>query len=355
MKKIFIPIMFGILTNAHAENIYQYGAKCAAQVTSIPTFNCMAGEVIPITVNGATPSTYTPNMTCDKPSLLPATEQGSQGQCLPGTRALVLRDDPVAQISAICRKKVVRNIASPLFDEINIVAHNLTNGKTCWFTAKAASPLQPGVGIDGTYVPSPTQPQGIQQKAVHAPSVVLWKQNKKLQRTIPPDQFWLTPAQVSAETCVTCHDSGPYMYSPYMAQTTQLPSNPFGNYQPKAVGDDFQWWPIAFGITTRGNTCTSCHRMGNMQSCNVTLLQSTGQLAQAGSNAWAQQFPQSNWMSPGNLHSQAQWNQVFQKSLADLSACCANPNASGCEIVRYDTLVSATQMKAHAKHAAMKK
>ncbi len=317
MKRTLILSLLVCSAAAQAETIYQYGAKCAAEVTPIPAFSCMdesRGQLIPITVNGVAPPVYTANMSCDKPSLLPAPEPGAQGQCLPGTRALVLRDDAVAQISAICRKKVVRDINSVLFDEINVVAHNLTNGKTCWFAAKAAEPLTPGAGIDGRYVPSPTAAKALP----------------------PADKFWQTPAKVAAATCVNCHDSGPYMYSPYMAQTTKLPSNPFGKYRPKAVGADFQWWPEAFGITTRGNTCTACHRMGNMNSCNVALKQSTGQQASPSGDTWSQQFPQSHWMSPGNLHSLLQWNEAFVNSMNKLSACCANPQGEGCEVVRYD-------------------
>lgn len=345
MKRVLILslALCSIVTQAEiaqAETIYQYGAKCAAEVTPIPAFSCFdkkQGQLIPITVNGVVPPVYTANMTCDKPSLLPATEPGAQGQCLPGTRALVLRDDAVAQISAICRKKVVRDINSVLFDEINIVAHNLTNGKTCWFAAKAAEPLTVGTGIDGRYVPSPTAPQGRGYLDIL----------KTAPKTLPPaDIFWSKPAEVAKLLCVNCHDSGPYMYSPYMAQTTQLPANPFGKYRPKAVGADFQWWPEAFGITTRGNTCTACHRMGNMNSCNVALKQSTGQQAQAGGDAWSQQFPQSHWMSPGNLHSALQWNEAYVTSMNKLSACCANPQGEGCEVVRYDGLeASAARLK----------
>jgi hypothetical protein len=329
---------------AQAETVYEYGAKCASEVTIVPPFNCMQGELIPITVNGKTPSSYTPNMTCDKPSLLPVTAQGAQGQCLPGSRALVLRDDNTAQISAICRKYVVRDINSYLFDEINIVAYNLKNGKTCWFTATAAQPVTTTTGLDGRYVPSPTaSPNPPAAQAPAAPTVAeanikkgqaRWQPVKSVPP--PPDKFWLQPAQVAALNCVSCHDSGPYMYSPYIAQTTQVPSNPFGRYWPKAVGSDFQWWQQPFGITTRGNTCTTCHRMGNMNSCNVAALQSTGRAPQNGADAWSTQFPQSHWMSPGNLHSQAQWDETFRRSLAKITACCQNPQGPECQTVDYN-------------------
>jgi len=344
MKRFFLLALwlsFG-MNVAQAETIYQYGTQCAKEVSVIPAFSCMAGEVIPITVGGKTPDTYTPNMTCDKPSLLPATGEGAQGQCLPGTRALVLRDDATAQISAICRKKVVRPMDSHLFDEINIISHNLKNGKTCWFTAQASEPLKADAGIDGRLVPSPTAASAMQgYRTLETKSKALSQTWHVDTKTLPnPKQFWLSPLAVAASkpACMYCHDSGPFMYSPYIAQTTQLPGDPLGKYRPKAVGTDFkkQWQDLtAFGITTRGNTCTTCHRMGNMNSCSFATLQATAQAPQAGGDDWSKKFPESHWMSPGNLRSLHQWNEAFTSSLKKIADCCQNPKANGCQIVDY--------------------
>lgn len=315
---------------AHAETLFEYGRQCAAQISEIPAFSCMAGEEIPITVDGGKPVPHDQAPArCDRPSLLPQHDEGSQGQCVPGSRALVLRDDKTAQISAICRKQVARARGSALFDEINVISHSLRDGKTCWFTAKAAAPLTQDRGIDGRWVPSPSTLTRKPQPA--SPDGL---------RPLPPDQVWQTPRQVawSQPACIHCHDSGPFMYSPYIAQTTQLPGDPFGFYQPKAIGADFKqaWARLnAFGITTRGNTCTACHRMGNMNSCKVAMDQSTGRGHQQGGDEWSKQFPQSHWMSPGNLHSQAQWNQQFADSLKRLAACCDDPKGPSCQIVDY--------------------
>lgn len=312
---------------AHAETLFEYGRQCAEQVGEIPAFNCMAGEEIPITVDGRpVPADQAPAR-CDRPSLLP--QPDAQSPCVPGSRALVLRDDKAVQVSAICRKQVARPAGSPLFDEINLISHSLKNGKTCWFTAKAAAPLSAATGIDGRWVPSPSTlkrlPPPASPEGVKAP---------------PADKLWQTPAQVawSQPACVNCHDSGPFMYSPYIAQTTQLPGDPVGYYEPKALGADFKraWAKLhAFGITTRGNTCTACHRMGNMNSCQVAMQQSTGNAPQQGGDEWSKRFPQSHWMSPGNLHSRAQWDEAFSDSLKKLAACCADPKGAGCKVVGY--------------------
>ena len=302
---------------AQAETLFEYGRQCAEQITEIPAFSCMAGEEIPITVDGKPVPADTAPPRCDRPSLLPQAD--AQSQCVPGSRALVLRDDATAQVSAVCRKQVARPAGSPLFDEINVISHSLKNGKTCWFTAKAKAPLSPTTGIDGRAVPSPS--------SLKRPAV-------------PADKVWQTPHQVahSQPACVNCHDSGPFMYSPYIAQTTQLPGDPFGFYDPKAIGEDFKkaWAKLhAFGITTRGNTCTACHRMGNMNSCQVAMKQSTGNAPQEGGDEWSKKFPQSHWMSPGNLHSKAQWDEQFSESLKKLAACCENPQGAGCRVVEY--------------------
>lgn len=314
---------------AHAETLFEYGRQCAEQIGEIPAFSCMAGEEIPITVDGKPVPHQPAPPRCDKPSLLPQHDEGSQGQCVPGSRALVLRDDKTAQVSAICRKQVARPAGSPLFDEINVISHSLKNGKTCWFTAKAKAPLTAGAGIDGRWVPSPSTRTRQAQPA--SPDGV---------KALPAERVWQTPAQVawSQPACINCHDSGPFMYSPYIAQTTMLPGDPFGNYEPKAIGADFKkaWAKLhAFGITTRGNTCTACHRMGNMNSCQVAMHQSTGQAPQEGGDEWSKKFPQSHWMSPGNLHSKAQWDQQFADSLKKLAACCENPQGPGCKVVEY--------------------
>ena len=321
MRALLLLLLCG---TAQAETLFEYGRQCAAQISEIPAFSCMAGEEIPITADGKPVPPQPAPARCDRPSLLPQNDPGSQGQCVPGSRALVLRDDKTAQISAICRKQVARPAGSPLFDEINVISHSLKDGKTCWFTAKAKAPLSEGAGIDGRWVPSPSTLARLSPSAKAAPA----------------DQVWLTPAQVAGTqpACINCHDSGPFMYSPYIAQTTMLPGDPFGYYQPKAIGEDFKraWARLnAFGITTRDNTCTACHRMGNMNSCRVAMDQSTGRGHQEGGDEWSKKFPQSHWMSPGNLHSQAQWDEQFSESLKKLAACCADPQGAGCRVVEY--------------------
>ena len=123
MKSKALLLLLLAAGSAHAETLFEYGRECAAQISEIPAFSCMAGQEIPITVDGKPVPPQRAPTRCDKPSLLH--QPDAQSQCVPGSRALVLRDDKAAQISAICRKQVARPACSALFDEINVISHSL--------------------------------------------------------------------------------------------------------------------------------------------------------------------------------------------------------------------------------------
>lgn len=322
MKRLFILLgaalpLLAATGGLQAQSLVEYGRACAIQVAPIPPFDCAAGVLVPITVDGGrTPERYTSGMSCDRPSLLrPEGDEKTDGQCVPNSRALVLRDDDRAQISAFCRQKIIRPAGTHLYDEIDIVAHNVRTGSTCWFQASAPLPLRADRGVDGRRVPPP-----------------------HLARPLPgypaAQHFWNAPKQVADALCVRCHDSGPFMYSPFIAQTGALPGDPFGPYK-NDVGEAFRRWPQPFGISTRANTCTTCHRIGNMNSCQVALYEATGALRSPGLDEWGTKFPQSHWMPPGALHSHAQWNTAYAGSVKQLAACCQNPQAPGCLVERY--------------------
>jgi hypothetical protein len=318
------------------QNIIEYGQECKQKVSDIPAFNCMNGELVPITVNGGTPAAYTPGMTCDKPAMLPSVlAEQTDGQCVPNSRALVLRDDSQAQISAFCRQKKIRAAdQAHMFDEVDIIAHNVRTGSTCWFQAAMPSPLQADKGIDGRAIPSATQ-------ATYIPPGP------------NPLTYWNSPSKTANLNCVSCHDSGPFMYSPFIAQTKALPGNPFGKYK-NDVGVAFKAWPQPYGITTRGNTCTACHRIGNMNSIQTATFQASGMQPYPGQDALAQQFPLSHWMAPGNLHSQLQWNQEFIKSINALVTCYNAPQTAGCLKVDYNHYNQTSPLGAAGKSAKAK-
>lgn len=309
-------LLFAGAGRCAAQDIIAYGRECAKKVAPIPAFDCLdekKGSVVPITVNGVTPSKYEPQMTCDRPSLFYQAGEKTDGHCVPDTRVLVLQDDKKAQISAVCRQKEIRDASSPLFDEIDVISHNLETGSTCWFQALAQPPLSPARGLNGRRVPPPdevTPPAG-------QPSA---------------KKFWNSPEQTAKADCVSCHDSDPFMYSPFIAQTGKLPADPLGKYA-NDIGAPFQKWKKPFSLSTRGNTCTSCHRIGSFATCQHTVAESVGKTASPGSDDWAQRYPNSHWMPPGNSYTQAQWDVIYRQSLEKIGQCCVDPSRPGCQVM----------------------
>lgn len=288
-----------------------YARACRELVGAVPSFDCFDGTIAAITVDGQTPARYTPGMTCDRPALLPpAPGEKTDGQCVPYGRALVLADDAHLQIAAFCRKKLIRPQDSPLYDEIDVIAHSVTRGYTCWFQAKARNPgADPTIGLDGRRVPSPTLgdlPAGYPD----------------------PITFWRPPQETAAEDCGGCHDNDPFYYSPYIAQTGQLPADPFGRYR-NDIGPMTAWAPLV-SLEPRGNTCIGCHRIGARQTCGEGMRQAIGAAVIPGLDAAGRRYPASHWMPVGNIDPEAKWHVVYDRAVAELAACCADPQAPAC-------------------------
>lgn len=288
-----------------------YAAACRELVGAVPSFDCFDGTVAAITVDGQTPDRYTPGMTCDRPALLPpGPGEKTDGQCVPYGRALVLADDDTLQIAAFCRQKLIRPAESPLYDEIDVIAHSVTRGYTCWFQAKADNPAgSPDVGLDGRRVPSPTLgelPPGYPE----------------------PTTFWRPPRETAGEDCGGCHDNDPFYYSPYVAQTGALPADPFGKYR-NDIGP-MTAWAAPVSLEPRGNTCIGCHRIGKQHTCGEGLRQAIGATPITGLDTWGRAYPQSHWMPVGNIDPEPKWHVVYDRAVVELTACCQDPTGPAC-------------------------
>jgi hypothetical protein len=311
-------------------DIHDYGRDCARLIAEVPPFNCLDGEIIPITVNGKTPETYSRHMKCDKPAYLPYPEE-TDGQCAPYTRVRTVRDDDV-QVLVYCRRMYIRPIDDPHFDSIEVIMHNVETGSTCFFISKnfGGNPK----GDDGRRVPPPTErtpPEGM----------------------IAAKDLWATPQQTADHGCIYCHDSDPWMHTPWIAQTQQLPSDPWG-YHSVDVGGPFADWPKPKSISTRGNSCTSCHRIGSLNTCQTEvvgtfgeqppkMLQAVGQAphgrfgAAKGTadddppdvyTAWGT-LPH-GWMGERLPDVDSDLWKLYEAGLKDLERCCKDPSAAGC-------------------------
>ncbi|WP_259461640.1 hypothetical protein [Paraburkholderia fungorum] len=301
--------------DAADQTLLQYGQQCADEVGEIPAFNCNAGTTVPITVNNHVPGRYFANMTCDRPALLPY-ESPTSGPCTPYSKILNLSHG-TTEISAFCRRKMIRADRSPLYDEVDIVLHNTANGKTCWFHAE-----HPGsaAGFNASRVPPPNE-------------------------TTPPpghvsaEAFWWPPAATATKKCVSCHDASPVMYSPWLGQVwDKVPTDPWGRYV--NIGDAFASW-TSLAISTPGNTCIGCHRIGNQHSCDIYVPLAAGMLPPPkGSDKLASSYPLNHWMPVDNNRSQAEWDAASVDSVRNLLTCCSEqgkndpkchftPNAQG--------------------------
>jgi len=289
------------------QDILTYGEECARRIAPVPAFDCRKGTEALVTVDGRVPAAFQPNMNCDRPALLPY-GTGFDGQCVPYSRALVLVDDGRTQIAAFCREKKIRGADTFLYDEIDVIAHSVTNGSTCWFQATGTDPDHP---LDGRRVPPPNEKTPLAGQPAAA-------------------KFWNPPAKTADEKCVTCHDSDPFMYSPFVAQTGQLPKDPFGKYT-NDIGAAFRAWPQPAAVSTAGNTCVGCHRIGNLDTCKTAIHLASGKDA-PGEDAWAKRFPNSHWMPAGDSDTLAAWNVIYQESVRKLAACCSDPKAAGCSV-----------------------
>ncbi len=312
--------------------LQDYGKQCAQKIAEVPVFNCLDLDVIPITVNGEVPESYSPDMTCDRPAMLPYPEH-TDGNCAPYSRVKVNRDDDIQMIQ-LCRRMFIRPIDDPNFDSIEVIMHNVKSGSTCFFISKDFG--QDPAGTNSSRVPPPTElepPKG----------------------EVSAADLWATPEEVASHGCVYCHDSDPWMRTPWIAQTGQLPANPWG-FHTVDVDGPMAAWPKPESIATRGNTCVGCHRIGSLNTCKSMevlafgeqpskMMQSIGQAphgrfaARPGtihafppnfSDEWASDYPNSVWMPPGNQLPYTEWQRIYQEDVAALQRCCDDPDAAGC-------------------------
>lgn len=308
------------------ESIQNYAAECDRYTgVSVPDFDCEAGTEVPTTnAHGSGEA-----LTCDRPNLL-------NSECDPASRFQVLVRTPDAYVVAHCRKRTVAAGNLPgdgKFADIAVIQHNDRNGATCFYQA-----------LDDHLSGKVTAPG--------------------------KDSYpWLAPVSAASMECVHCHDNGPILRSPYLAQITgpnKLPGagefsfNRTGPYS--FVGGDFATWRV-FKVEIQGNTCNGCHRLGvSMANGHVNEGRGT---AKVFARLATQQEPMTRqnphspssplWMTPGNagVYSAANF------AAATAIEACANqfsswlplPNSSACKITEYTTPLAPLRSQATASES----
>ena len=214
-----------------SDTLVDYAKKCDVAIgATVPKFNCDKGTEVPEGNNNGQP--YGWSRICDRPNVL-------NHECDPGSHFKVLLDDENASIVAHCRKMRDKTDEDGKYGDIAVIQYSKKNGATCFYQALAE---------DGPRLPA----------EMPAPST----------GSAP----WFSPTKTAGIHCGECHDNGPFVRSPYLAQLKDiagaadvLPGSHDGSFnstQPYAfVGDDFKTWK-AYSIEISGNTCNDCHRMG---------------------------------------------------------------------------------------------
>lgn len=357
---------FGLDETIPDENkVINYGKICAQRLGSLPAFDCRAGEIMKITVNGTeTPfGQHKKDMKCDKPVYLGL---GSDGQCVPYARLGRLKtSNPDVDTVYICRRyKIFDNVNQPRpadkawHEDVAVVQHNRVTGETCWF--QALSGMQPGERPLATHrVPPPDE------EALPADVVAANAAKPAFEKAMKATDFWIKPDDSRNFACIRCHDSDPYMLSPYSAQVTVtangvkdylLPCDPAkpgqtqrtlcksggqGKYSNVSARHNPPHWPSTFAIAPKDPTkkeCVSCHRIGSINTCRSWARDSVGiqnqvpAKSQAQKSDRAKKFPDSHWMpvAPGvaghGYATVAAW-QAAMKSSADAQLECCTLHA----------------------------
>jgi hypothetical protein len=277
-----------------SDTLEEYAQKCDQAVgVTVPDFTCEAGTLVP--------TTHFANGKCDRPNRL-------NEECDPGSRFQVLTRSEETYVVAHCRKQ---GLPDGQYGDIAVIQYSGTNGATCFYQGLGQLPGE-----------------------VKAPS--------KGQSAWP----WITPNGTAAIQCGRCHDNGPLIRSPYLAQVTGSNALPgagdftFNRDEPyHFVGEDFARWE-AYTVEVEGNVCNECHRMGtnNLAGELGTALdlgiRATAQFEMA-KNPHSQDSP--IWMTPGQI--------TFSAANAAAAAAIRNcalrryemplPNSDSCRITLY--------------------
>ncbi|MET0793355.1 MAG: hypothetical protein ABW061_17675 [Polyangiaceae bacterium] len=236
------------------ETLEQFSARCdkAMGGVTVPAFDCEdAGATEPLLQGEG-------SGVCEAPNVL-------NTKCDPGSHFHVLHrnvNNDGIYVVAHCRHKG-NDVGK--YGDVAAIQYNSNTGATCFYQA-----LNNGLSRNA---PAPSSGD---------------------------ISYWKSPFDTAKINCVRCHDNGPLIRSPYLAQLGQVwpfyndygntnnkfapnvpPANanylpgtlqseisgPWNKSQPyEFVGLNFQSWE-AYSLTNTANgTCTTCHRMGTSKS-----------------------------------------------------------------------------------------
>ena len=202
----------------------------------------------------------------------------------------------------------------------SMIVHNEANGETCWFQTKSDDIV---VALDGENVPGPAE--------------------------VRDHDFWVSPAETADIACVRCHDSSPFMVSPWIRRAVgnALDDKRFHPYRNSEK--PFDRWPKPrfvrvkkAGLKQGDASCTSCHKIAVQfdesiriagysakrivsQTCTQWIDWTTGYGTIPGQNTTRARrrvwMPDSGDGKFGTYH-RRDFRKRYRKHLAHLKKCC---------------------------------
>ena len=365
-----------------------YGKVCAQKLGRIPAFDCVKeGQIIPITKDGVEVpfGQHRRGGKCDKPVYLGL---GDDGQCVPYARLGRLpslmpdgTENTDVDTVFICRRYkigdkdpasdriVPRKPETGLHEDVAIVQHNRKTGETCWY--QALSVFQENDRSLPTWRVPPPYEDDLPQEIVDKNATI----SDPKQRAMKAKDFWIHPNDSVRFKCITCHDSDPFMYSPYVAQVKvsntpegvkqyvlpcdpakpgQISKNTCAKQDGKGLYSNVSKlhsppeWPKLYAISPKSSDpavkeCVSCHRIGSLNTCRSWSRDSIG-LPGLGSTSLnaksttAKKFPLNHWMplEPGmpataagsnhSITSLVAWEAQYKKAADAIANCCTEWN-----------------------------
>jgi len=299
-------------------DLASYLAACEDALGPFPDFVCEEGTEIPITVTDSAGTTTTVVFESDLENGALCDRPLGVGGCLPGSRVGTKTNALGSTFTFVCRSYQFRAPGTVLYDDLGVIAQNPATGDACFF----AMPID-GHEFDGTDIPRP----GTQEDA----------------EFFPDRPFWYTLPQIADAACTQCHDNDPYIHTPAIEQTGQVPSQPLIPYQIVAaselndLGSTSVWSPSRRLVAPAAAPCVGCHRLGERFTCDLAQYAAgrTGALWGAGTEF--REWPRSHWMDTfddGALASrfatEAEWDAVYGEAVDTITDCCNSPSTPGC-------------------------
>jgi hypothetical protein len=247
---------------------------------------------------------------CDRPAWL---DYGDGLPCAPFTRVGRYTNSKGSDFVVICRRTDVRDPMDPNFDVMGVVGQNPETGKTCWFNKRA------GV-TDMSRIPPPNTPTA--------------------------DKFWMDSGDIRDQACPKCHDSDPWLHTPWIDQVADAQGRPivprigrdkgytlstkysifaresFTVGGPTSASD----WRQPQHLTNIGS-CGSCHRIGAASTLSTWTARAVGDPSD---QDFQDSFITNAFRTPEKLH----WMPTTPFSAADNASVQAifNCDPSTCRV-----------------------